>query len=426
MGVAPRQNGKNGIVVVRELAGLILFGERLQTHTAHRFDTSIEHFRWMRDLFTNWDDLRRRVKQIYEGNVNVAIELLTGQRLIFKARAKEGGRGFAGDLVVFDEAFWIHVLGSLVPSLSAQPNPQIWFRSSAPLPRVESDRLRRLIRRGRALARGERKAASFAYSEYSVAGRLGEVDLDDRRLWRQANPSLGVVRANGTGLREEFIADVERGDGDGALDDEEFARERLGIFDDGDEVTSKIDKDHWKACLDSDHLAVERWMRDPISLGVHVARERRAATIAAAGACVSGGVAVEVVDHRPGALWVPDRLVELVESHHPRGVIVDLRFFDTEVLDRLDDAGLTVTGVHLDDHIRACAGIFDAIGQRGDLWHRGQPILDAAVAKAATREIGNAWLWDTRDDNPSLVAVTLARWGHIQPPDKVDRPPLLR
>jgi hypothetical protein len=35
--IAPRQNGKNGAVEVREIGGLYLFGERMQIHTAHEF-----------------------------------------------------------------------------------------------------------------------------------------------------------------------------------------------------------------------------------------------------------------------------------------------------------------------------------------------------------------------------------------------------
>jgi phage terminase large subunit-like protein len=150
--VVPRQNGKTEILKVRETAGLVLWGERLQTHTAHRMDTSQDHFRAMRDLFTNWSDLSRLVRKIPEGNGAEAIELMSGQRLVFKARAKQGGRGPSGDLVVFDEAFWLQDIASLVPSLSARPNPQIYYASSAPLDRPESDVLRRLVRRGRKLA----------------------------------------------------------------------------------------------------------------------------------------------------------------------------------------------------------------------------------------------------------------------------------
>jgi hypothetical protein len=292
---------------------------------------------------------------------------------------------------------------------------------------------------------------TFAYFEWSVPGKIDEVDLDDRDLWYQANPSLGYVRPNGSGLREGYIAGVERG-GAGMMADDEFARERLGIFNDGDDAVSAIDTDDWAACRDNRKpKAIDGpWMLDPVCLGVHVAKERRSATIAAAGECQGGGLAVEVVDQRRGALWVPDRLVELVESHKPRMVCVDRRFFDPEVLTKLEEAGLvpaatatsastaksrgpgsaegaaTLFDVKLEDHIRACAGLFDDIVAH-DLRHRAQPVLDTAVDKAATRTVGDAWLWDTRSDEViPLVAVTLARWGHVQPPPKAERAPLLR
>lgn len=150
--VVPRQNGKNGILMVRELAGLVLFDEQLQTHTAHRFDTALEHYRLMKALFTEWDDLRRRVRRITEGNGKESIELLTGARLNFKARSKGSGAGTSGDLIVFDEAWYLKELGSMTPSGSARPNPQVWFTSSGPRPTIESEPLRRMVRRGRALA----------------------------------------------------------------------------------------------------------------------------------------------------------------------------------------------------------------------------------------------------------------------------------
>jgi len=52
----------------------------------------------------------------------------------------------------FDEAYYLLDLGSLVPSLSARVDPQVWFTSSAPLPQVESNLLRQMVRRGRKLA----------------------------------------------------------------------------------------------------------------------------------------------------------------------------------------------------------------------------------------------------------------------------------
>jgi hypothetical protein len=52
----PRQNGKDAILEARELAGLFLLGERLLIHSAHQFDTSLEHFRRLLFLIENTDD----------------------------------------------------------------------------------------------------------------------------------------------------------------------------------------------------------------------------------------------------------------------------------------------------------------------------------------------------------------------------------
>lgn len=147
-----RQNGKGGILEVREIGGLFLLGEWLLTHTAHRVDTCLEHFRRVKTLVEGSSDLTRKVKTIREANGQESIELMSGARLNFKARSKGAGRGFSGDFLGLDEAMWLTDLGSMLPSLSASPNPQIYYVGSAPLPRAESDAWRAIVRRGRRLA----------------------------------------------------------------------------------------------------------------------------------------------------------------------------------------------------------------------------------------------------------------------------------
>lgn len=155
--VVPRQNGKGGIVEARELAGLFLFDEKLILHSAHEFKTAAEAFRRLRDLIVNTPDLLAQVapRGIHTSHGEEGIELRTGQRIRFVARSTGSGRGFTGDLVILDEAYNLSgaTISALVPTMSARPNPQLWYTSSAPLPRQESDILRRLCRRGRAGAR---------------------------------------------------------------------------------------------------------------------------------------------------------------------------------------------------------------------------------------------------------------------------------
>lgn len=394
--VVPRQNGKGSILEARELAGLFLFGEKLQTHTAHRFDTCMEHFRRVRDLIEGSADLSRHVKRISESSGQERIELMSGQRLNFKARSKGSGRGFSGDLVVLDEAYWLQDLGALLPTLSARPNPQIWYTSSAPLPRAESDVLRRVCVRGR--------AREITYFEWSSDA---DVDLDDRAAWAAANPALGIRVA------EDFVQ-IERG----SLDDEEFARERLGIWHEADVNEPLIAPRDWKACEHPTSGPDPGWMADPVTFAVDATPDRAWATISAAGACRDGGVALEVVEHRGGVRWVVDRLLELQARTTPKAILIDPRSAAGSLIRPLQQAGVDVTEVSNVDAAKAAGDFYDAVLAH-DIAHRGQPELDAAVAGATKRVYGDAWLWDRRAGTviSPLVAATLARWGHLELPD---------
>jgi len=129
----PRQNGKGGIIEARELAGLFLLGEKLILHSAHEFKTSIVAFRRIEQLIMGCPDLRKRVLRVRRTTGEEAIELVTGQILRFLARSGGSGRGFTGDCNVLDEAMILgdDAMGALMPTMSAVPNPQIWYLGSA-------------------------------------------------------------------------------------------------------------------------------------------------------------------------------------------------------------------------------------------------------------------------------------------------------
>jgi hypothetical protein len=96
--VVPRQNGKDGILEMRTLGGLLILEEELITYSAHQFDTSLEAFRRLLFYFENYDELTRRVKRISKSHGEEGIELLTGQRVRFRTRTAgvaAGSRGIA-------------------------------------------------------------------------------------------------------------------------------------------------------------------------------------------------------------------------------------------------------------------------------------------------------------------------------------------
>lgn len=123
--VLPRQNGKNVIVLARELAGLFLFGEEQQVHTAHKFKTARSAHRELVKAIRKVPDLHDLVQSMPTSTDNTAVVLKDGRRCDFLARQNGGGRGLSGDLVILDEAFQIstELVSDLLPTLSARPAP---------------------------------------------------------------------------------------------------------------------------------------------------------------------------------------------------------------------------------------------------------------------------------------------------------------
>jgi phage terminase large subunit-like protein len=231
--IVARQNGKGAVLEALELAALFLFDDvRLILHSAHEFKTAAEAFLRIRQLIEGRPEFERRVERIRTAAGAEAIELKDGKRLRFVARSSGSGRGFSSDLVILDEAYQLgdQEMAALLPTLSARPDPQVWYTSTAGFP--TSTQL------GLVRARGLSGCdPSLAFFEWSVDP--DDHDPADERCWAQANPGLGIR------ITPEYIA-KERA----ALSPEVFARERLSIGDYPSEGGGweTISADAWSAC----------------------------------------------------------------------------------------------------------------------------------------------------------------------------------
>lgn|SRR5512139_230012 len=387
--VVGRQNGKNGILELRELAAIDLFGSRLVIHTAHLLPTAEEAFRRMCIIIESCPDLDRQVKRIIRTNGKEGIEFKSRARIKYAARSKSSGRGWSeADLLVFDEAMLsleADAMAALIPSMTVAPNPQIWYTGSAGF----EDSTQLLALRERALAGGDR---SLAYLEWSADEKT---DLDDRAGWRQANPALGIR------ITEEWI-ERERV----ALDDESFARERLGIWA---SAASKvvIDPDVW-AKLARPRLAKSQ---GKVAFAVDVPPEGRRASLARAIELPNGDAYVEV-DSKPGTLWAQDRLVQLWRKRRAP-IVIDPGSRAGALLAPLVKARVKPKTVTVRELASACSRFVELV-EAGKLKHSGQPELSIAVNAARKRNVGDAWAWHRRDasvDISPLVAATLAVHG---------------
>jgi hypothetical protein len=400
-----RQNGKGSILEARELAGALLFGERLLIHSAHEQATSSEHHLRLVALIEE-ADFQRRIKRIVYGKGSEAIEFKDGTRILFKTRTGGGGRGFTGDFVALDEAMILAeaFMGALVPTMAARSiegNPQLWYAGSAvdrENPKHDGAVFSRL--RSRAL-QGEEGIAYLEWSlDYDSPDEVPETVQADPEAWAETNPGLGIR------ISEEYVG-RERG----ALAPRTFCVERLGVgdWDEPDKVAEdELTVAEWMECEDESSAA-----QDPVVLVFDVTPSRSAAAICAGGFRADKMRHVEVVDHDKGTGWVAPRLAELTERHDVAAILYHKRSPAAALVKQCEELDLKLTPVTDEEYAQACGGLFDAVSDRS-FRHLGTDELTAAVRGAGKRPLVDSWAWSRKKstvDISPLVGVTLALWG---------------
>ena len=386
-----RQCGKGSILEARQLAGLFLWGEKLQVHTAHQFVTAQKHFERILSLVESTPALDKRVSRIRRADGEEAIETKSGTKLQFMARSLKSGRGISAEVVYMDEAFALKqaMMASLLPTLSArsqQGNVQIWFTSSAGMP--ESEVWNDI--RDQGIANSDPR---LSYMEWSAAE---DADPDDINEWYNANAGLGIR------IAEDFVR-TERG----SMGDEEFKRERLGIWAKlGGE--SFIPEGKWRAGASTDEQTL-----DKVSIGVDVTPDRSSAVIASAGVNTEGKIVVGLLAHREGTDWVAPYLRELITERGRVGIWLDGTSAASALEPDFKAAGVGKQLIARADYYRACGRFFDLV-DRESLVHTDEEALNNAVSAARQGSKGDLWSWsrkDTTADISPLVAATLAVHG---------------
>lgn len=418
--IMARQNGKSALFQQAALGWLFVTEQRLIVWSAHEMGTTREAFRGLVELIEGCGPLRKRLATgpshgVFRGNGEECIELASGQRLKFKARTHGGGRGLSGDKVVLDEAMFLKPqhMGSLWPTLSARPDPQVVYGGSAGL--AESEIWRSIRDRGR--AGGD---PSLAYIEFCAPENMCEADtcshaldtpgcaLDDLELVRMANPALDRR------ISVEYVQAERR-----ALPPTEYGRERLGWWDRPDVGGIPLIAAHvWEALTDAESTPV-----DPVAFGVYVSSDRSVSAIGVAGRRADGRFHVGVVaaqdggkvDTLPGTGWIPGRVAQLFERWAPCAVIIDGHSAAASLIQEIEEAGVAVTVTNAIDMTKACGVFYDAVAE-DNLRHRGATALARAVTSGRKRDLSDSWAWDRKDrssDITQLVAVTLALHGLV-------------
>jgi hypothetical protein len=405
--VVARQNGKNVVTIIRELAGLFVFGEKLIVHSAHEQKTANEHFRRLLAAIEGVPEFDARVLKVSRGKGSEAIELRGGQRILFNTRSGSAFRGFTATTIVIDEAMHFDEASaqSLIPTVSTQSMTgelQIWWTGSAVdelNPKHNGEAFARVREQGLA---GNDEVAYFEWSapfddpddiDPAVAGNI--------EFAAAANPGLGIRISPEWVEHERTVALGPRG----------FAVERLsvGCWPDP-EGSHVISGEQWAKLMDPRSKPL-----DPVVFSFDVTPDRSYSTISVCGRREDGKKHVEVVMHGPGTGWVVPQLVGFKTRQNPAGVVCDGAGPAGSLIHELEQQNVEVKALSAREHGQACGAFFDHVVQE-ELRHLGTPELADALRGATRRSLGDAWAWDRKKstvDISPLVACTLALWGHL-------------
>lgn len=387
----PRQSGKTTLVLSWEVQRAIGWAQILGV--PQRIAYSAQSGKDAREklLEDQWPMLNphKRVLGIdkpIRTNGSEAVVWKNGSRLGLLASTEDSGHGKTIDLGVKDELFAdvdMRRDQALNPAMATRPFAQELTAST--MGTSESIALNAEVSTGR-VAADAGKDSGIAYFEWSADP---EDDPGDPETWWRCMPALG---------RTITLEVVEHAYATLPID--EFRRAYLNIPTASE--TQVIPPAAWAAVCAPDVEATG----DVFAFDVNP--ERTTAGIVVVG---EAGI-VEVVDHRAGTGWLVDRLAELHKTHHAP-VVVDKRGPGSVFIDVLVERGVTLIELDTSEVVRAAGAFFDAV-MEGKVRVRSNPDLDAAVACAAKRPVGDAWAWGRKSsagDISLLVAASNGLWA---------------
>lgn len=381
----PRQNGKNEIVSIRELWG-IMNGERI-LHTAHRTATSRSAWERLKRFL---DDAGIEHKDSGAlGQERIRIKA-TGGEANFRTRSNAGGLGESYDLLVIDEAqeYTEAQESALKYTIAASMNPQNIFCGTPPT--MISSGTVFMHMRDAVLTTG---LEDTGWAEWSVDTMKDPMDID---AWYATNPSLGSRLTERT---------IKREIGSDQLD---FNIQRLGYWVRYN-LKSEISRVEWDE-LKSTKIPA---LRSKIFAGIKYSKTSTVALSIAIRA-VDGRIFIESIDCRPVRAGV-DWIVSFLKNLDLKTVVVDGDSGKQLLTEAMKDAHMhPPVKTSTQDVIAACASFEQRMATK-ELTHMGQPSLMQSATNCEKRNIGSNGGFGYKSINDSvdvalLDSAILAQW----------------
>lgn len=370
----PRRNGKNEIVAIREMFGLVN-GERI-LHTAHRTTTSSSAAKRLANLLNGcgYTEIARpkngeKYQKAYTFSKQFGLERINildadGGTCDFRTRSSKGGLGEGFDLLVIDEAqeYTDDQESALKYVVTDSKNPQTIFCGTPPTP-VSSGTVFTKYRQNTLTG----QTVNSGWAEWSVEKQS---DPKDRELWYETNPSLGTVFTERSVL-DEVGSDII-----------DFNIQRLGLWIRYNQK-SAISRVEW------DELCVRTLpkLNGPMFVGVKYGADGKHAALSIAVKTKDGKIFIETVDCRDvkaGNQWI----LEFVKKAAPEKVVVDGASGQQLLADDMKEAGLKKPVLPTVKEIILANASFEQGIYQANIRHAGQPSVVQVVENCEKRSIG--------------------------------------
>lgn len=359
----PRRNGKNEVVTIREMYGLIE-GEQV-LHTAHRTPTSSSAFYRLLKLL---EDAGYKDKQDYIAHKQYGLETIefpsSDGKVSFRTRTSKGGLGEGFDLMIIDEAqeYQDDQETTLKYVVSSSKNPQTLFCGTPPT--MVSSGTVFMKMRNKALS-GE--AENTGWAEWSVDSMT---DVHDIEAWYETNPSLGTI------FTERIIKD-EIGD-----DDLDFNIQRLGYWSKKN-LKSFISEVQWNECK----LTSLPELKGKLYVGIKFGIDGQNVAMSIACKTTNEKVFVESIDCQPrlnGNKW----MLRFLKQADIASITIDGNGSAT-LEEELKDMKLKHIIIPKTSEVITANDVFKTSLDQGLVVHMGQPSLAQSVSNCQKRLIGS-------------------------------------
>lgn len=370
----PRRNGKNEIVAIRELHGIIN-GERI-LHTAHRTTTSSSASKRLAKFLSDsgYTEVIRvkqgeKYKKSYTYSKQFGLERITildegGGSCDFRTRSSKGGLGEGFDLLIIDEAqeYQDDQESALKYVVTDSKNPQTIFCGTPPTP-VSSGTV--FVKLRKSALSGDTENTGWA--EWSVDEQSNP---RDRELWYETNPSLGTI------FTERSITD-EIG-----TDPIDFNIQRLGLWIRYNQK-SEISKSEWMEMK----VQSKPRLKGKIFTGIKFGKDGTNAAMSVAVKTEDGKIFIECLDCRPvrdGMDWMITYLRQMDYTK----VVIDGASGQKIMENLMKDYGLKRSVFPTVQEIIQANAMFEQALYNRTICHAGQPSMTQAASNCEKRAIG--------------------------------------